>query len=80
MSDKDLMLLLANPKKLQRSGSSTSVITQSTTLQPVREAFQILESKCGKEPTIQEYPKEFADFIIRNIPEIIKAFNRSISR
>jgi len=82
MSDQDLMLLLANPKKLQRSGS-TPVVGQSSTqqaLQSIKETFQILEAKCVKDPMILSHPKEFANFINRNIPEIIQAFYRSLAQ
>jgi len=73
---KDEMLLLANPKKLQRAQSANNVSTNA--LYPVRNCFQILESVCLKDPTVQTYPKEFADFIKRNTPEIIAGFKRSL--
>jgi len=75
---KDQMLLLANPKKLQRAQSANNIPTD--TLTPVRNAFQILEGACIKDPVIQTYPKEFADFIKRNTPEVIAGFKRSLQK
>ena len=71
----DLMLgLIANQKKMQRSASMASV----SGVNYVKEAFQILEAKALNNDVVKTYPKEFADFLVRNAGEIVGAFERKM--
>lgn len=72
----DLMLgLIANQKKMHRSASMTAVSGANY----VKEAFQILEAKALNNEVVKTYPKEFADFLVRNAEEIVGAFERRVT-
>jgi hypothetical protein len=72
MDDLLLLGLIANQKKMARSGSSGSSAH-------VREAIQILEAKAMSNEMVKSYPKEFGDFLTRNIDEIIRTFEARLT-
>jgi hypothetical protein len=68
--------LLADKKKFRKV---TSDEASQSTVALVKDAIQILESKSMASPLVKTNPQAFKDFLVRNIPEIIRCFEKTLS-
>lgn len=73
----DLKLLgNARTQKLSQTGSSPNMSKSNA----FKEAIQILEKECACNEYVQMYPQQFKEFLLRNVPEILRCFARTLDQ
>ena len=73
--------LLGDPKKFQKvskANDGTGVLSSSH-ISIIKDTFQILEKKSLENKVVLSHPREFKEFIIRNIPEILSCFEKTLA-